>query len=72
MYEQYPKYKPMGNTINEEGNRYGRLLVLYPTKYKNKVYWICECDCGNISRVYGTKLRKGETLSCGCYIKEKV
>jgi len=28
--------------------------------------WLCRCDCGNESKVVGTKLRIGATKSCGC------
>ena len=28
--------------------------------------WICECECGNITSVKGSKLRNGTTNSCGC------
>jgi hypothetical protein len=61
---------------NEVGNRYGKLVVLKrdedfsnPKKRKN-AYWICQCDCGNTTSVIGTKLRNGETKSCGCLKKE--
>lgn len=29
--------------------------------------WECVCDCGNIVYIHGGSLRKGKTLSCGCY-----
>lgn len=32
--------------------------------------WECDCDCGGISTVYGTVLRGGRTLSCGCLARE--
>ncbi len=57
---------------DETGKRYGKLIVLkrdndftIPKKRKN-AYWICQCDCGNIVSVIGSKLRNGETKSCGC------
>lgn len=28
--------------------------------------WSCRCECGNLSRVSGTDLRKGKSVSCGC------
>ena len=36
------------------------------------VKWICQCECGKIFSTRGTALRNGETLSCGCYIKDKI
>ena len=31
-----------------------------------KIYWLCECDCGNTCIVEGNSLRTGNTKSCGC------
>lgn len=56
-------------TINEVGNRYGKLLVLRldtDAKKSGGAKWICRCDCGNIVSVLGKTLRQGQTLSCGC------
>ena len=56
---------------NEIGNKYGKLTVLQQDNTKsNGVYWICECECGNIVSVLGARLRNGHTKSCGC-IREK-
>lgn len=59
--------------IDETGNKYGKLTVLKrdyskPKSQKN-CYWLCKCDCGNTAIVIGTKLRNGETKSCGCLRK---
>ena len=35
-------------------------------KAKNKVYWKCRCDCGNITNIETSKLVSLHTLSCGC------
>lgn len=60
---------------DETGNRYGRLTVLYRDETKPKgrgkaVYWICQCDCGNITSVSANNLRQGQIKSCGCLSKE--
>lgn len=59
---------------DETGNKYGKLTVLnrdYSKPKSNKnAYWLCQCDCGNQTIVIGTKLRSGETKSCGCLKKE--
>lgn len=34
--------------------------------HKKGVYWLCVCDCGNLTEVIGKDLRKGNTKSCGC------
>lgn len=53
------------------GNRYGKLVVLNPD-HKDKRgewKWFCKCDCGNQTIVYGSHLRKGDTNSCGCIMR---
>lgn len=30
-------------------------------------YWLCKCKCGTVREVSGASLRRGDTLSCGCY-----
>lgn len=59
------------------GKRFGRLVVveegdpyISPKGHKSK-RWICKCDCGNTTSVQKAKLVSGQTLSCGCYIREK-
>lgn len=56
-------------TINEEGNRYGRLKVIEKAEkpYKREgVFWLCKCDCGTETIVRADQLRSGGTMSCGC------
>ena len=62
----------MSYLINETGNRYGRLLVLSFDKFgKNRrAYWRCRCDCGKVTSVAGSSLRRGASLSCGCYQRD--
>lgn len=61
--------------IDETGHKYGKLTVLerdFTKKNSNKItYQLCKCDCGNNTIVRGSKLRNGETKSCGCLRKEK-
>lgn len=63
----------MKNTvIDETGKRYGRLTVLSRadnTKH-GLARWVCRCDCGNTVTVIGNHLRRGDTLSCGCFHNE--
>lgn len=40
-------------------------------KGKNRV-WLCQCDCGNQTKVTATELSKNGTRSCGCSHKEKI
>lgn len=63
----------MGRTLKDEtGNKYGRLLVIERdlSKDHHDAFWICKCDCGNISSVNGTMLRRGTSKSCGCLQRE--
>ena len=60
--------------IDMTGLKCGRLSVIGrdKTSKNGNVYWLCRCDCGNIRSVCGTLLRNGETVSCGCYGKDRV
>ena len=54
------------------GQKYNRLTVIgfeYNEKRK-RYYAVCECECGNISKVSIDKLISGHTKSCGCLIKD--
>ena len=51
---------------NLRGKIYGKLLVLKRDSTKNKIFWICQCECGNIVSVHGSSLKTGHTKSCGC------
>jgi hypothetical protein len=55
------------NLLDIKNIRFGKLIVLGLFQItKNGALWNCQCDCGNFIIVYGDKLRKGETKSCGC------
>lgn len=69
------------NRIDITGKKFGRLLVIeysHSKKYtqKNKTltvpFWKCICDCGNTKTVRGQLLRKGITISCGCYNIDRI
>ncbi len=56
--------------IDEEGNKYGLLTVLYREGSKsNGASWMCHCDCGVRIIVPGSRLRHGGAKSCGCLRK---
>jgi len=60
--------------IDLTGQRFGRLVVIKRVendKHK-KPKWKCMCDCGNIKIVLGAILKRGESKSCGCLLKEKM
>lgn len=57
------------------GSKYGHLTVLDEYIERNKnghIKYVCECDCGNIKNIFGTHLREGKTISCGCETKNRV
>lgn len=60
----------MSRLINLLGHRFGKLLVAERGKNAgargNKPTWICLCDCGHKTTVFGADLRSGHTRSCGC------
>ena len=61
----------MGKLIDLTGQRFGRLTVIERAENKGKFpMWLCRCDCGNTKEISGSSLRKGLTLSCGCYNRE--
>lgn len=57
------------------GQRFGRLTVLCRAQHerepsgKSRVYWTCQCDCGNIATVCTDNLVSGRQVSCGCYMR---
>ena len=62
----------MARFIDLTGQKFGRLTVIEragSTKH-GATKWFCKCECGNKAIVIGDELRKGNTLSCGCYAKE--
>lgn len=59
------------NMINKT---FGRLNVLYRdgTDNHRRIMYCCKCECGNIVRVSGTRLRNNRVKSCGCYRLERL
>lgn len=61
----------MGKFNDLTGRTFGRLTALYRTSSSNgRVYWVCQCTCGKLSRVQSSNLVSGLTRSCGCYRDE--
>lgn len=48
--------------IDLTGQKFGDLTVL---RYTGDKYWLCQCSCGQIKEIHGTRLRKGWVTSCG-------
>ena len=69
----------MSKILDLSGQRFGRLIVKRPCNPyvsksgRKRTRWYCDCDCGSMDVVvYTDNLRRGHTLSCGCYAKEKL
>jgi len=50
------------------GQKFGKLTAIKPTSMKDgsHMYWLCQCECGNIKEVASGHLKKGDVQSCGC------
>ena len=57
----------MGTFIDQKGKKFGHITVLEKdidlSKEKNRIYWVCQCDCGRIKSIRGDNLKKIKT--CG-------
>ena len=54
--------------IDLTGQRFGKLVALFPIYSKNggHTLWHCQCDCGNTCDIDMGNLRSGKSQSCGC------
>lgn len=58
--------------IDLTGVRFGNLVVKERSKEndrRGKPQWVCICDCGNVTTVRGDVLKRGDTKTCGCSLK---
>lgn len=66
--------KPTAYRADITGQRFGRLVALYPTEkrdaVKRSVIWHCKCDCGNELDISYCDLAYSNQQSCGCQKKE--
>ena len=63
------------NRSNLLGIRFGRLLVEADSGERcsgHDILWRCKCDCGNVSTVSTSHLKRNQTKSCGCLARELV
>lgn len=61
--------------IDLTGHRSGRLVVLRHVRNErydggSRVWWLCQCDCGNEIEVRGDAIRGDAVHSCGCIGRE--
>jgi len=63
--------KRASNFKDIAGQRFGKLVAIALIGFKqNHARWRCRCDCGNETIVNGNSLRRGRTISCGCFALE--
>ena len=56
------------NFIDLAGQRFGMLIAQESVGYRpGGTVWKCVCDCGRTTEAYSQNLRRGRTMSCGCY-----
>jgi hypothetical protein len=62
----------MPQAINMKGKSFNYLKVIERARNtkSGEAAWVCECKCGTRKIIAGSKLRNGETKSCGCMKKE--
>jgi|ERR1039458_99639 hypothetical protein len=61
-------------TCRLNGKRFGKLKVIRMDGYDHigNAIWLCQCDCGNITRSISGNLNAGIHRSCGCLQKDTI
>lgn len=56
------------------GKTFGRLTVVerIGVSKNGHILWLCTCECGNSTVVFGSNLVRNHTLSCGCLNTEVI
>ena len=63
----------MNKLIIHKWDKFWRLFILKElTQIKNRRYFSCKCECGNIKSIKLDNLRNWDTKSCGCLVIEKL
>lgn len=62
------RFLPVKVVNNLVGNIYGKLTVikLLGKNTKNRVFYLCKCDCNNLTISDSKDLKNGKINSCGC------
>lgn len=64
----------MSRLIDLTGQHFGRLTVLSRcgSAPDRQALWLCSCECGTQIVTKAGNLRSGHTLSCGCYMRQRI
>lgn len=64
----------MAKALDLSSEKFGRLTAIrrVESPKKGQAAWLCKCQCGNEIVVIASRLRFGNTKSCGCYQKDVV
>ena len=62
----------MSKRLDLAGQRFGRLVAIRDvgSNAHRRRLWLCRCDCGEQTVVCTNSLRKKDTKSCGCLLRE--
>lgn len=53
----------------EIGERHGKLVCIGKDPSRDYRYYLYKCDCGNVKSIIQDSVKRGATISCGCYLK---
>ena len=57
----------MAKKLELENQTFNKLTVISKAESKHRrSRWLCQCECGNFTTVYGGDLKAGNIKSCGC------
>lgn len=70
---EWEEIKITKKMIDIRGQRFGRLIALFPVYIgkEKRTYWLCKCDCGSEIACRIDMLKDKTTQSCGCYAIER-
>lgn len=58
----------MTKKIDIIGKKYNQLTVIASAPNRSKrIYWLCECSCGNTKELPSANLKSNKIISCGCH-----
>lgn len=59
--------------IDITGLKFGRLTAIRRAENRGKKpFWVFSCDCGAVVEVRPDQAKTGQTISCGCFNRERI